>query len=221
MEEIILIILLLLTLLTTFCLYKMLNKRGLYFSLIIMNLLALVLSFKITYAFRININISIIPIIASMTILYIFIFKYGIKENKNLLLLSLYSNIITSMLMVTMNYFLPAITETISINMQGTFEYNYKIWIIYPLIILLSQFITIKLFNLIKEISKNNKFNIILTYIISGIIYTIVYYLLSYINIMKIRYSLFLGVSTYIFGIFITIITTFFVDYIVKKKVIE
>ena len=127
MEEIITIVLILLTMLITFCLFKMLDKRGLYFSLVIMNLLGLVLSFKISQILTININIGIIPIIAALSIIYIFITKYGYKETKNLLLVSLYSNIAMSVLLIIMNYFIPAITETVSINMQGTFEYNYKI----------------------------------------------------------------------------------------------
>ena len=118
MEEIITIVLILLTMLVTFCLFKMLDKRGLYFSLVIMNLLGLVLSFKISHILTININIGIIPIIAALSIIYIFITKYGYKETKNLLLVSLYSNIAMSVLLIIMNYFIPAITETVSINMQ-------------------------------------------------------------------------------------------------------
>ena len=131
MSEIIFLILIFLTILTTFSIYKMLDKRGYYFSLVIMNLLGLVLSFKVATISKINVNLNIIPIIAVFTIIYIFITKYGYKESKNLILISLYSNISTSLLIATMNYFVPAITETISINMQGTFAYNYKILIAY------------------------------------------------------------------------------------------
>ena len=95
-----------------------------------------------------NTNLSIIPIIASLTILYIFLTKYGYKENKNLIKLSLYTNIGSSILLVIMNFYIPAITETISINMEGTFEYNYKILIIYPLIVLISQYIVVNLYKL-------------------------------------------------------------------------
>ena len=198
MEEIITIVLILLTMLVTFCLFKMLDKRGLYFSLVIMNLLGLVLSFKISQILTININIGIIPIIAALSIIYIFITKYGYKETKNLLLVSLYSNIAMSVLLIIMNYFIPAITETVSINMQGTFEYNYKILIVYPLIMLLGQYTVTKLYKLISSLQKNTSICITLTYIITGLIYTIVFYLLAYINILEISYSIFLGISTYI-----------------------
>ena len=221
MEEIITIVLILLTMLITFCLFKMLDKRGLYFSLVIMNLLGLVLSFKIYQILTININIGIIPIIAALSIIYIFITKYGYKETKNLLLVSLYSNIAMSVLLIIMNYFIPAITETVSINMQGTFEYNYKILIVYPLIMLLGQYTVTKLYKLISSLQKNTSICITLTYIITGLIYTIVFYLLAYINILEISYSIFLGISTYIIGIPITLINLLLINYSTKKKVLE
>ena len=221
MEEIITIVLILLTMLVTFCLFKMLDKRGLYFSLVIMNLLGLVLSFKISQILTININIGIIPIIAALSIIYIFITKYGYKETKNLLLVSLYSNITMSVLLIIMNYFIPAITETVSINMQGTFEYNYKILIVYPLIMLLGQYTVTKLYKLISSLQKNTSICITLTYIITGLIYTIVFYLLAYINILEISYSIFLGISTYIIGIPITLINLLLINYSTKKKVLE
>lgn len=221
MEEVILIILILLTMLTTFCLYQRLNKRGLYFSLVIMNIISLVLSFKITYVLKMNINIGIVPLLGSLSIIYIFITKYGDKEIKNLLLISLYSNITTALLLIIMNYFIPAITETISINMQGTFEYNYKILIIYPIIMLLSQYTVIKLYKLLSTIQKNISISVILTYIITGLLYTIIFHIISYINIIEINYSLFIGISTYIIGIPITLINLFIINYIINKKVIK
>ena len=221
MEEIITIVLILLTMLVTFCLFKMLDKRGLYFSLVIMNLLGLVLSFKISQILTINMNIGIIPIIAALSIIYIFITKYGYKETKNLLLVSLYSNIAMSILLIIMNYFIPAITETVSINMQGTFEYNYKILIVYPLIMLLGQYTVTKLYKLISSLQKNTSICITLTYIITGLIYTIIFYLLAYINILEISYSIFLGISTYIIGIPITLINLLLINYSIKKKVLE
>ena len=97
MSETILIILLLLALLTIYCLYKMLDKRGLYFSLVMLNIISFVLTFKIAEVFKMNINTSIITIIPTLTIIYIFIMKYGYKEVNNLITITLYSNIITAL----------------------------------------------------------------------------------------------------------------------------
>ena len=221
MSEIILIVLIILTMTITYCLYQLLDKRGLYFSLVIMNLVAFILSFKITYLFKININIGLVPLIASLSIIYIFITKYGYKETKNLILISLYSNITAGIMLIIMNYFLPAITETISINMQGTFEYNYKILIAYPIIISLSQYTVIKLYKLITSLNSNTSICVMLTYIITGLLYTIVFYILSYIGTINISNSLFIGISSYIMGIPITIINLLLINYMTNKKVIK
>lgn len=221
MAEIIALILILLTLLTIFCLYKMLDKRGLYFSLVILDLIAFVLTFKISYIFKMNINLGIIPLIASFSVLYLFINKYSNKETKNLLAITLYSNITAALLLIIMNYFIPAIEETISINMEGTFKYNYKILIAYPIIILLSQLATTKLYNLLRQIQDNISISIALTYIITGLMYTVILYLVSYIEILEIKYSLFLSISTYIIGLAITIINIIFIKILSTKKVIK
>lgn len=219
MGEIILIIFTLLTMLTTFCLFKMLSKRGLYFALVIFNILGLIFSFKIAYIFKMNTNLSIIPIIASLTILYIFLTKYGYKENKTLIKLSLYINIGSSILLAIMNFYIPAITETISINMEGTFEYNYKILIIYPLIVLISQYIVVNLYKLINEIQNNINISVILNYIITALIYTVLYSVLIYINTIELKASLFVGISTYIIGLPVIIINLIFINYITDKLV--
>ena len=171
---------------------------------------------------RLNIRWQLVAYeIIIFTVIYIFLTKYNKKETKNLLSITLYSNITAALLLVVMNYFIPAITETISINMKGTFEYNYKILILYPIIILISQFVTIKLFSLLKELQDNVIVSIILTYIITGLLYTVVFYAIAYIDLLPVKYSLFLGISTYILGLVITIIHIIFINFLYKKKVIK
>ena len=221
MEEVITLILVLLTLLIIFCMYKMLDKRGLYFALVLISLISFVLSFKISYIFKMNINIGIIPLIATFTIIYIFLIKYNKKETKNLIIITLCSNVAVALLLTIMNYFIPALTETISINMKGTFETNYKILILYPIIVAISQFATIKLFTLLTELQDNIIISIVLSYIIVGLIYTVGFSAISYIEVIPIKYSLFLGISDYIFGLLITIINAIYVNILHSKKVIK
>ena len=221
MEEVITLILVLLTLLIIFCMYKMLDKRGLYFALVLISLISFVLSFKISYIFKMNINIGIIPLIATFTIIYIFLIKYNKKETKNLIIITLCSNVAVALLLTIMNYFIPALTETISINMKGTFETNYKILILYPIIVAISQFATIKLFTLLTELQDNIIISIVLSYIIVGLIYTVGFSAISYIEVIPIKYSLFLGISNYIFGLLITIINAIYVNILHSKKVIK
>lgn len=220
MSEAILVLMILLMILTIFCLYKMYDKRGLYFSLVIINLISFIFAFKIATILKLNINMSIISFTGMITILNMFVLKYGIQERKNLIKLTLYSNIITALLLLIMNFFVPAITETISINMQGTFEYNYKILIVYPITTLISQILSIKLFNIVNQIQPSIFISGIITYIMTALIYTVIFSLLIYINIMEIKYTLFVGISTYILGLIVMIINTLILNTIYKKKVI-
>lgn len=216
---IIVLLLILVSLLLIYSMYKIYDKRGLYFSLVIMNIMSFILSFKIIKIFSLNINLGLIPMISIFTIIYIIINKYSIKDKKNILSLSLYTNIITSILILITNYFIPTVSETISISIKGTFEYNYKILILYPIIILISQYIIIKLFNYLKEIQSNIIINITLTYITTGLVYTLVFYLIAYINLIDIKNTIFMGVSSFLIGIIITLLNTLIIDLIFKKKV--
>ncbi len=216
---IIVLLLILVSLLLIYSMYKIYDKRGLYFSLVIMNIMSFILSFKIIKLFSLNINLGLIPMISIFTIIYIIITKYSIKDKKNILSLSLYTNIITSILILITNYFIPTVSETISISIKGTFEYNYKILILYPIIILLSQYIIIKLFNYLKELQSNIIINITLTYITTGLVYTLVFYLIAYINLIDIKNTIFMGVSSFLIGIIITLLNTLIIDLIFKKKV--
>lgn len=216
---IIVLLLILVSLLLIYSMYKIYDKRGLYFSLVIMNIMSFILSFKIIKIFSLNINLGLIPMISIFTIIYIIITKYSIKDKKTILSLSLYTNIITSILILITNYFIPTVSETISISIKGTFEYNYKILILYPIIILPSQYIIIKLFNYLKELQSNIIINITLTYITTGLVYTLVFYLIAYINLIDIKNTIFMGVSSFLIGIIITLLNTLIIDLIFKKKV--
>ena len=216
---IIVLLLILVSLLLIYSMYKIYDKRGLYFSLVIMNIMSFILSFKIIKIFSLNINLGLIPMISIFTIIYIIITKYSIKDEKTILSLSLYTNIITSILILITNYFIPTVSETISISIKGTFEYNYKILILYPITILLSQYIIIKLFNYLKELQSNIIINITLTYITTGLVYTLVFYLIAYINLIDIKNTIFMGVSSFLIGIIITLLNTLIIDLIFKKKV--
>ena len=216
---IIVLLLILVSLLLIYSMYKIYDKRGLYFSLVIMNIMSFILSFKIIKIFSLNINLGLIPMISIFTIIYIIITKYSIKDKKTILSLSLYTNIITSILILITNYFIPTVSETISISIKGTFEYNYKILILYPIIILLSQYIIIKLFNYLNELQSNIIINITLTYITTGLVYTLVFYLIAYINLIDIKNTIFMGVSSFLIGIIITLLNTLIIDLIFKKKV--
>lgn len=222
MNEIILLILIIVILLITYILFKIFDKRGLYFSLVILNIIAFILSFKITTFLKLNINLGIVPYISVLSIIYFFIIKYGNKEIKELQKISLYTNILTAIFLVGINYFIPVITETISINIKDTFIYNYKILIVYPIIMFLSQYLIVKLYTFVSDIQSNKSICILLTYIITALLYTVIFYILSYINVLTLKDSVYIGISTYIVGLIVTIIYIIFINYLSKgKKVIK
>lgn len=218
MNEILFALLIIISLLTIYCLSKILGKQGLSFSLIILNVAAFITNFKIVEVFKLNINIGIILFIATLSITYIYIIKFGVKEAHRNQLICLYTNIIVALLLVIMNYIVPSITETISINVQSVFKYNYKILVLYPLITLLTQYLIIKLYTFVTTIQSNVTINIILTYIITAVVYVIIYYLICYLQVLSIRDSLYIGLSTYIAGLIVTIINSIFIYYFVKSK---
>ena len=221
MSVIVLILLIIICLFTIYIFYKLFDKRGLFFANTILSILTFILSFKIGYIFKMNINLGIIPFISVLTINYIYLIKYDKKNINSLLLTTTITNAIMVLFLVIINYYIPAITETISINMQGTFETNYKIIILYPIIMTLSEYIVIKLYTFISNLQNNNILSLLLTYIITALIYTIIYYLLVYINILSIKDSLYLGITTYIIGLVIHIINIIFIYYLTKSKKVK
>ena len=114
MNEIIFFIILFIIFFATYLLYIIFDKRGLYFSIVLLNIMTLILSFKIITFLKLNINLGIMPYLGVLNILYIFMIKYGNKEIKELEKISLYTNVLGAVFLVIINYFIPAITETIS-----------------------------------------------------------------------------------------------------------
>lgn len=218
MEEIILLVLIALSLFIIYALYKILDKQGLYYGLIMLDLLAYILTFKITTVLKMNINIGIVPLISSFTCLYLILIKYGNKNIKNIFKITFLSNVVFGLLLTTTNYFFPSLTDTISKSIEETFITNYKLLILFPIVVFSGQYVINKIYGYVTDVQNNIFLATMLSYIISAIIYIIFYYLIGYINILTIRDSLYLGVTTYITGIIITIINIAFIYSLNRKK---
>ena len=120
MNEFILIIILFITMFTTYLLYKIYEKRGLFFAIVFQNIISFILSFKIVTILKLNINLGIVSILSVLTIMYLFMIKYGKKEINELIKISLYTNVLIAIFLTMINYFIPTLTETISINIKDT-----------------------------------------------------------------------------------------------------
>ena len=219
MNEAILLMLLLIILLVIFVLYKVFEKQGFIYSLMILNIMAYIMSFKTSPIFNSNINIGIIPLTGIFTVIYLYLIKYGKKEYNEIYITTIYVNVFMVVFTLLVNYFIPSITDNTAINMTDTFIDNYKIIIAYPIMILLSEYVVYRLYNLLKLIKTNQQLIIILLYIITSLLYTILYNIIINIKLLTIKESVFLGVSTYILGLIITIFTTIYIYIFTKKKV--
>lgn len=218
MEEIIILVLITLSLFIIYALHKILDKQGLYYGLIMLDLLAYILTFKITTVLKMNINIGIIPLISSFACLYLILIKYGNKDIKNIFKLTFLSNVVFGLLLTTTNYYFPSLTDTISKSIEETLITNYKLLILFPIVVFLGQYLINKIYGYVTDIQNNIFLATMLSYIISAITYIILFYLIGYINILPIRDSLYLGVTTYIVGIMITIINIAFIYLLNRKK---
>ena len=218
MNELIMLIILIISFLTIVLSYILFDKRGFHFATTILSLITFILSFKIGYIFKMNVNLGIITLLPLLGINYIYLIKYGNKNIKDLVIVSSITNIIFAILLVILNYYIPSLTETISINIEETFKTNYKIIIMYPIIMTISEIITIKLFSFISSVTNNKFISILLTYILTAIVYTIIFYMICYINVLSLKDSIFLGITTYIIGLIIHIINILFIIYLTKGK---
>ena len=110
MNEFILIIILFITMFTTYLLYKIYEKRGLFFAIVFQNIISFILSFKIVTILKLNINLGIVSILSVLTIMYLFMIKYGKKEINELIKISLYTNVLIAIFLTMINYFIRTLT---------------------------------------------------------------------------------------------------------------
>lgn len=218
MNEIIFVVILIISLLSIYCLYKIFDKPGLYYSLIIFIETAIITSFKIMKIFNFNLNINIILLVSIMTIVYILLTKYNVKETKNIIRISSITIIFSTLILLILSYYIPSINDTIAINIKSTFIHNYKVLISLPLTLLGGIISTIKLYQFINKLQDNIYINIILTYIITGLIYTVIFQIFGYLNIIDIYNSIFIGLTSYLFGLIITITQLSIINLILNQK---
>ena len=218
MNEIILAVILIISLMSIYCLYKIFDKMGLYYSLIIFIETAIITSFKIMKIFNFNLNINILFLVCIMTIIYIILAKYNTKELNNVIKISCITTIFSALIVLLLGYYIPSINSTIAINIKSTFIYNYKVLIALPITLLGGIIATTKLYQFISKLQDNIYINIVLTYIITGLIYTVIFQIFGYLNVIKIYNSIYIGLTSYLFGLIITIIQLFTINLVLKQK---
>ena len=118
-----------------------------------------------------------------------------------------------------MSYHVQSLTDTISINMKNVFINNYKILIVYPITILISNYLLIWMYKKIRKLYDNAFITTVTTYLLIGLIEGIIYFFIVYYNILEAKIIIKLLLSSYMIRLIITIIYSIFLTLITSKKV--
>lgn len=198
---------------------KFLKKDGLIITFISMSIISLILNFKYISLSTINANSNCISHITMLMSIYLLLETCSKKETKEAINLNFIINIFTAVMMYLMTYYKQSLTDTISVNMNNVFFDNYKILIVYPITILMSNYLFIWLYEKINNIYDNHFIKIVTSYLFVGIIEGIIYTLLVYNGILNIKTIIMIILSTYMIQIITAIIYSLFLTVFFKKKV--
>lgn len=217
MSEILFMLIILLCITTIFCMYNFLNKEGLYFVLINLIVLINILSHKIINIFNFNLDISIISHTFIFIIIYILLKKYTLKEKNKIFKISLYTCVLSLILLIISNLYIHLVEDNISMNLYTIFFNNFKSLIIVPFTLLGEQ---ILYFDIYEKLDKKYD-SIFITNVIAGIILGILSSFiisgLTYINILDYKQLIDLILTNYLFKIFIILINLPLITKATKK----
>lgn len=196
------------------------DKNAIKITYIIYNIIAYLLSFKIFEILNINLNANIVMISIFISLTYLIIEKSSIKEYKETVINIFIINIFISISLLILSSYLGAITDTNSVDMKTVFLNNYKILISYPITTLLTQLLTLCIYQNVKEVTPNITKNIIISNLTVIIIDTFIFCILSYLFEFKLNQILILVTNNYIIKVILSsIFTPFIVPLINSKKV--
>lgn len=198
-----------------------LHKQGLAITLITMSTVSFLLSFKYVTLSTINLNSNCITYVSMLTALYLLLETTNKKETKSIINLNFIINIFTAVMLYMMSNYTQSLTDTISVNMKNIFINNYRILIIYPLTVLLSNYLLIWVYQKIKKLYDNHFITMVTIYLLIGIIEGLIYTFLVYDQILNIKTIILIILSTYMIRLITTIIYSIFLTLLSKKKVIS
>ena len=219
MNYIIFFCILIISILSIYFSKKIAGKLGLTIVLITSNLISLILTFKYIMLSTINVNANSVTYITMFTALYLLLESTNKEEVKKIVNLNFIITIFSSILLYIMSYHVQSLTDTISINMKNVFINNYKILIVYPITILISNYLLIWMYKKIRKLYDNAFITTVTTYLLIGLIEGIIYFFIVYYNILETKIIIKLLLSSYMIRLIITIIYSIFLTLITSKKV--
>ena len=219
MNFIIYLCILIISIFSTYLFKKFASKLGLSIVFITSSLLCLILSFKYVNLSTISINANSVTYITMFTSLYLLLETTNKEEVKKITNMNFLLMIFSSIILYIMSYYVQSLTDSISINMKNVFISNYRILIVYPLTTLISNYLLIWIYKKIRKLYDVPFITTVTTYLVIGLIEAILYFFLSYQNILTTKIIIKLLLSTYMVRLIITIIYSFFLTILLSKKV--
>lgn len=217
MSEILFILIILLCITTIFCMYNFLNKEGLYFVLINLIVLINILSHKIINIFDFNLDISIIPHTFIFVIIYILLKKYALKEKNKIFKMSLYTSLLSLVLLIISNLYIQLVEDNMSMNLYTMFFNNFKSLLIVPLTLLGEQILYFDIYEKLDKKYDSIFITNVIACIILGILSSFIISGLTYINILTYKQLIDLILTNYLFKIFIILINLPLITKVTKK----
>ena len=222
MSEIAFIILLGISIILLFLSYYFLDIKGLKILTILMTIISFLLSFKIVTVFNLDTNMNIIPYMTLLSLVYIFKEKYNKKSLTENIITIFVTSVITLIVIILLSTYIQSINDIVASNITSLFIDNYKVAIIYPIMLLGEIICSLKLYEILKKYNNVNSINIIITTITIGIIECVIFSTVSYVSVLEFKEISRLALSDYLFKLIIIIFFLPVINLIIKrKKVLE
>ena len=218
MNILMLIVLFLMCIFSMILLYNLFDILGLKILFIINIILMFIMSFKNIELINLNITLYSLFTINFNALLIIFFYKIKFKELKNNLKQILIIIVLITVEIIFVFMYQQSVADTNTSNIINILLYNYKIVIVFPIILLMTVYGTIKCYKFIIKIENNTFINYAITSIVIGIIDTLLYTIIININVLNINDILKLALSNYLIRIVLSMAYVPVVIYILKRK---
>jgi uncharacterized PurR-regulated membrane protein YhhQ (DUF165 family) len=180
-------------------------------------LLSIVLSYKIINIFNFNLNIGIVPYMMIFSVIYIILTKFNENEKKPIFRISLITSLFVVVSILLSCFYIHLVEDNVATNINTLFLNNYKILILYPIVLLFEEIIYFDLYNKLQKKYESVFVTNIIICLILSILSTFVTTSLTYINILNYNEIIDLTLTNYLFKIFITLSTIPLMFNITKK----
>ena len=198
--------------------HKLLSIQGLTITLLTMNIISFILSFKLLKFSNINLISNSITYISMFTIIYLMLEKTNNKEVIKIINTNFIINIFIAIMLYLTSYYTQTLNDTVGINMTNVFIKNYRVLLAYPIATALSSHLIVLMYNKIKNLYDNMFISTTTTYLAIGLVDIIVYVLIAYLNVYQVKILIQIALSTYMVRLILTVIHSIFLILITTKK---